>query len=137
MHPLKSAPGQALERMHFLIFFICVRLSQLKGSVWSGCNYSFFPYASARDNYETAFGADATSYFLHMRPPESAQMQRSERMQPLIFFKCVRSSQLKGNIWSGYNFSISLYASAQDSSKAVFEADTSSLFLHFVRLRQS
>ena len=61
MRPPEKAQRQRLKRMHHLDFFKCVRLRQLKDSLRSGRVFPGSLYASARDNSETAFGADTTS----------------------------------------------------------------------------
>ena len=75
MRPPEKAQRQRLKRMHHLDFFKCVRLRQLKDSISSGRIFPGSLYASARDNSETAFGADASSQILYMRPPETTLRQ--------------------------------------------------------------
>ena len=87
-------------------------------------------HASARGNSETAFGADASSRFLQMRPPETALRQPMKRIHHLDFFKCVRLRQLKDSLRSGRIFPGSLYASARDNSETAFRADASSPALY-------
>ena len=87
-------------------------------------------HASARGNSETAFGADASSRFLQMRPLATTQRQRLKRMHHLDFFKCVRLRQLKDSLRSGRIFSGSLYASARGTSDTAFRADATSQLLH-------
>ena len=95
MRPPEKAQRQRLKRMQLLIFFICVRPRKLKDSVRSGRTFPGSLYASARDNSETAFGADASSPALYMRLPEAPQTQLLERTQlPNYFIFVRRGTQL-------------------------------------------
>ena len=95
MRPPEVTQRQPLERMHHLDFFKCVRPRQLKDSLRSGRIFPGSLYASARDNSETAFEADASSPALYMRLPEAPQTQLLERTQlPNYFIFVRRGTQL-------------------------------------------